>query len=51
MEQFPGEQKEALIRNLKEQPADTIRAIAEVEGPAWFAAQDATEKGISSEGE
>jgi hypothetical protein len=50
MEQFPGEQKEeAPVRNLKTHPVDTIRAIAEVEGPEWFAQQeDTVEQGIYS---
>jgi hypothetical protein len=51
MEQFPAEQKEAApIRNLKTHPMDTIRAIAEVEGPEWFKRQDEMKKGVSDEG-
>jgi hypothetical protein len=52
MEQFPGEQKEeAPVRNLKTNAADTIRAMAEVEGPEWFGQQDGIQKGVSSDGE
>jgi hypothetical protein len=52
MEQIPGEQKEeAPIRNLKTNPADTIRAMAEVEGPEWFGQQPGIKKGVSGDGE
>lgn len=55
MEQKPEfdsvEQKEQAERNLLSNPMDTIRAMAEVEGPAWFATQDDVNRGVSSEGE
>lgn len=52
MEQLPDEQQEQIpVRNLLSNPADTIRAIAEVEGPTWFSTQDAIEKRTVSEGE
>lgn len=45
------QKEEAPVRNLKTNPADTIRAMAEVEGPEWFGQQDGIQKGVSSDGE
>jgi hypothetical protein len=46
MEQLPIEQKEQMpARNLKTHPEETIKAMAEVEGPAWFQIQIAAQEG------
>jgi hypothetical protein len=45
------EKREQVTRNLLTEPRDTIRGMAEIEGPDWLEAQEAVNRETTSPGE